>query len=196
MSTSTPPRSAEAGLLSLPNALTLARISAVPALVGFFYLPGLAGVYASFVLFVAASVTDFLDGYLARRLNQHSTLGRVLDPIADKLLIAAALVLLAAFLRAPAIAVVAILCREVLIAGLREALAGRLMLHVSQLAKAKTASQMTATALLLIAPALGAGWFSALGEALLWLAAALSWLSAAGYLRDAWDVLAGRTPVE
>ncbi|MBM3483476.1 MAG: CDP-diacylglycerol--glycerol-3-phosphate 3-phosphatidyltransferase [Alphaproteobacteria bacterium] len=185
------PGIADPALLTVPNLLTFGRIAAVPVLVALFYLPGSASAYATFIVFVAASVTDFFDGYLARRLNQFSTLGRILDPIADKLLVAAALIMLAAFDRAPAIAVAAILCREVLIAGLREALAGRTVLHVTMLAKAKTATQMAAIALLLIAPAIGAGWFWAIGEAALWLAVVLSWLSAAGYLRSAWDAVTG-----
>ena len=178
-------------LLTAPNLLTLGRIVAVPVLVALFYLPGSASAYATFIVFVAASVTDFFDGYLARRLNQFSTLGRILDPIADKLLVAAALVMLAAFDRAPAIAVVAILSREVLISGLREALAGRTVLHVSMLAKGKTATQMVAIALLLIAPAIGTGWFWAIGEAALWLAVVLTWLSAIDYLRSAWSTITG-----
>lgn len=178
-------------LLTTPNVLTLGRIAVVPVLVALFYLPAIASAYATFIVFVVASVTDFLDGYLARRLNQHSALGRILDPIADKLLVAAALVMLASFDRAPAIAVAAILCREVLVSGLREALAGKAVLHVTALAKAKTASQMVAIGLLLIAPAIGAGWFWAMGEAVLWLAVVLTWLTAAGYLRGAWDAITG-----
>jgi len=178
-------------LLTAPNLLTLARIAAVPAIVGFFYLPGMAAVWITFVIFVAASLTDFFDGYLARRFNQRSTLGQILDPVADKLLVAATLIMLVAFLRAPTVAVVAIICREVLVAGLREALAGRAVLNVTHLAKGKTMIQMVAIAILLIAPAIGTRWFWTIGEIAIWLAVALSWLSALGYLRNAWNAIVG-----
>ena len=164
----------------------------VPVLVGAFFVAGATGFWLGFAIFAAAALSDFLDGWLARRLDQHSLLGRILDPIADKLLVAAALVMLAADERAPVIAVVAILAREFLISGLREALAGTVPLPVQPLAKWKTAAQMAAIALLLFAPAVtpllpaaaGAGLATA-GEGLLWLALVLTWASAIGYLRDA-----------
>jgi cardiolipin synthase len=167
--------------------LTLGRIVLIPILVGSFYIPGSNGLWLGFAVFVLAAVTDFFDGWLARRLDQHSTLGRVLDPIADKLIVAAALVMLIAFDRASVIAVVAILSREFLIAGLREALAGTVTLPVHWLAKWKTAVQMTAIALLFIAPALSDAVpvLARVGDALLWLAVALTWVTAIGYLRAA-----------
>ncbi len=177
--------------LTLPNALTFGRIGAVPLLVAAFYVEQPAAAYACAAIFAVASVTDFFDGYLARKLNQPSELGRVLDPIADKLLVAAALIMLATFGGAQPIAVAAILCRELLVSGLREALAGRLILSVTPLAKWKTASQMLALLLLLIAPAIGSPAFDDAAAALLWLAVALSWLTAADYLRSAWRAIAG-----
>ena len=173
-----------------PNAVTGLRILMVPVLVGSFFVGGAGGLWLGFAVFAAAALSDFFDGWLARRLDQHSLLGRILDPIADKLLVAAALVMLATDGRAPVIAVVAILLREFLISGLREALAGRLALPVQPLAKWKTAAQMVAIALLLLAPAVmpwlpeaaGAGLASA-GEGLLWLAVVLTWTSAIGYVR-------------
>ncbi|MGD9537480.1 MAG: CDP-diacylglycerol--glycerol-3-phosphate 3-phosphatidyltransferase [Alphaproteobacteria bacterium] len=177
--------------MTVPNQLTIARMVAVPALIGAFYLAQPYAAFACFALFVAASLTDFLDGYLARKLNQPSELGRVLDPIADKLIVAAALVMLVAFDGASPIAAAAILCRELLISGLREALAGRVVLKVTWLAKAKTAVQMIAIAVLLIAPALGIAEVTLAGEAALWLAVLLSWASAAGYLRIAFGALVG-----
>ena len=177
---------------SWPNAVTGFRIVMVPVLVGAFFVEGAAGLWLGFAVFAAASVSDFLDGWLARKLDQHSLLGRILDPIADKLLVAAALVMLAWDERAPVIAVVAILARELLISGLREALAGRVALPVQRLAKWKTAAQMGAIALLLLAPAAaplspdGAGeGLATAGEALLWLAVVLTWGSAIGYVRAA-----------
>lgn len=181
-------------VFTLPNVLTLARIAGVPLLVASLYLDQPAAAYASTAVFAAASVTDYFDGYLARKLNQPSELGRVLDPIADKLLVAAALVMLAAVGGAAPIAVTAILCRELLVSGLREALAGRVVLAVTMLAKWKTASQMSALLLLLIAPAVASSAFGAAAEAALWLAVALSWLTAADYLRSAWRVVAGAAP--
>ena len=186
-----------------PNAVTGLRIVLVPVLVGAFFIEGAAGLWLGFAAFAAASVSDFFDGWLARRLDQHSLLGRILDPIADKLLVAAALVMLAWDERAPAIAAVAILARELLISGLREALAGRVTLPVQRLAKWKTAAQMSAIALLLLAPAAapllpgaaGEGLAIA-GEALLWLAVVLTWGSAIGYVRAAVRGLGAARPGE
>ena len=177
---------------SWPNAVTGLRIVMVPVLVGAFFIDGLTGLWLGFAIFVAAGLSDFLDGWLARRLDQHSLLGRILDPIADKLLVAVALVMLATDDRAPVIAVVAILGREFLISGLREALAGTVALPVQTLAKWKTAAQMGAIALLLLAPAIASslpeavgGALATAGEGLLWLAVVLTWGSAIGYVRDA-----------
>ena len=177
---------------SWPNAVTGLRIVMVPVLVGAFFIDGLTGLWLGFAVFAAAALSDFLDGWLARRLDQHSLLGRILDPIADKLLVAAALVMLATDDRAPVIAVVAILGREFLISGLREALAGTVALPVQPLAKWKTAAQMGAIALLLLAPAIApllpgtaADGLATAGEGLLWLAVVLTWGSAIGYVRDA-----------
>ena len=185
---------ADAGRLrvaSWPNAVTALRIVLVPVLVGAFFIAGDAGAWLAFAVFAAAALSDFLDGWLARRLDQHSLLGRILDPIADKLLVAAVLVMLVTEGGAPAIAVVAILCREFLVSGLREALAGRVTLAVQPLAKWKTAAQMAAIALLLLAPAAAPSLPEAAGDALarageglLWLAVVLTWASAIGYVRD------------
>ena len=177
---------------SWPNAVTGLRIVMVPVLVGAFFIDGMIGLWLGFAVFAAAALSDFFDGWLARRLDQHSLLGRILDPIADKLLVAAALVMLATDDRAPVIAVVAILGREFLISGLREALAGTVALPVQPLAKWKTAAQMGAIALLLLAPAIAsslpgaaADGLATAGEGLLWLAVVLTWGSAIGYVRDA-----------
>ena len=175
-----------------PNAVTGLRIVMVPILVGAFFIDGQTGLWLGFAVFAVASLSDFFDGWLARRLDQHSLLGRILDPIADKLLVAAALVMLAWDERAPVIAAVAILAREFLISGLREALARSVSLPVQPLAKWKTGAQMGAIALLLLAPAIapllpGAAGdkLATAGEALLWLAVVLTWGSAIGYVRDA-----------
>lgn len=172
---------------NLPNLLTLVRIAAVPALIGAFYLEAPVGNWVALGLFGAAALTDLLDGAIARARGQTSDFGRVLDPIADKLLVAAALVMLLAFDRAPAVAVILILGRELLITGLREWLSGRrIALPVSRLAKWKTATQMAAIGLLLIGEAGPAAIpIPTLGEAFLWLAALLTWVTAIGYLRAA-----------
>ena len=188
---------------SWPNAVTGFRIVMVPVLIGAFFIDGRTGPWLAFAVFAAASVSDYFDGWLARRLDQHSLLGRILDPIADKLLVAAALVMLAWDEHAPVIAVVAILAREFLISGLREALAGTVALPVQALAKWKTAAQMGAIVLLLLVPAAapllpdaaGEGLATA-GEALLWLAVVLTWGSAIGYVRVAVRGLRSARPRE
>lgn len=165
-------------MTNLPNILTFARIGAVPLLIAVFYLPAPAANWAALAVFALASITDFIDGWLARRWQVQSDLGKVLDPIADKLLVAAALFMLAAFdrLSLPSIvAAIAILGREILVSGLREFLAGRATLPVTMLAKWKTTVQMVALAVLLLGPA--APWgvpAQAIGEAGLWLAAILT----------------------
>ena len=172
---------------NIPNALTVARIFAVPLLIAVFYLPAPAAHWAAMAVFVVASVTDWVDGYLARRWKQQSDFGKVLDPIADKLLVAAALFMLAAFDRlsiASIVASIAILGREILVSGLREFLAGRASLPVTQLAKWKTAVQMTAISVLLVAPALPANLRAQLiGEIALWIATAMTLITGWDYLR-------------
>jgi cardiolipin synthase (CMP-forming) len=178
---------------NLPNALTVARIAAVPVLIAVFYLPAPASAWAAMAVFVAASVTDWVDGWLARRWEQQSDFGKVLDPIADKLLVAAALFMLAAFdrLSIPSIvAAIAILGREILVSGLREFLAGRASLPVTMLAKWKTTVQMAAVAVLLVAPA--APWdlaWQRIGEIGLWIAAVLTLVTGWGYLRQGLDFM-------
>ncbi|SMF60938.1 CDP-diacylglycerol--glycerol-3-phosphate 3-phosphatidyltransferase [Tistlia consotensis] len=166
-------------LTSLPNLLTLARIVVIPLVVALLYLEGPTPHWIAFGLFSAACITDFFDGWLARRLNVVTPLGRFLDPIADKLLVVAILVMLVAggeIAGVSVIAALAILAREILVSGLREYLAElRVGMPVSKLAKWKTTVQMAALAVLLVAPALpGLPLLLALGEALLWLAALLT----------------------
>jgi len=173
-------------MMNIPNALTLGRILVIPIFIGAFYLAEPTAAWITFALFAAAALTDFFDGWLARRLDQQSDIGRIFDPIADKLLVAAALVMLVALDRAAAIPVVAILCREVLVSGLREGLAGRFTIAASKLAKWKTASQMGAISVLLIAPALSAqAAIATAGTVLLWVAVALTWITGLDYLRVA-----------
>lgn len=176
---------------SIPNMLTLGRILVVPIVLGFMVLaPGKS--WPMLALFLAASITDFFDGYLARKWNATSPLGTMLDPIADKLLVSLMLVHLVTFTVAPLLPIAAMLLRELYISGLREYLATRQVpLPVSQGGKWKTALQMIAIILLmtsmtfrLIHPREAMMVWDA-GEVLLWVAAALSVLTAGAYTRAA-----------
>lgn len=167
----------------LPNILTYSRILIIPLLVlVFLYVHGPVSNWACAMLFLYASITDFFDGYLARAWHAHSKLGRFLDPIADKLLIASCLMLLVGSGRADMLPALAILCREILVSGLREFLADlRISVPVSTLAKYKTAAQMVAIFLLLLGP--GFPLLIKLGEVLLWAAALLTLVTGYAYLQ-------------
>jgi CDP-diacylglycerol---glycerol-3-phosphate 3-phosphatidyltransferase len=175
-------------LTSLPNLLTLSRILAIPAVVATFYIPGDYARWLACALFSAAGLTDWLDGHMARRWQQQSEIGRFLDPIADKLLVSATLLMLTAFARLSAEAVLpalVILCREILVSGLREYLAGlRVGVPVSRLAKWKTVIQMVAIGFLIVGDA-GPGFLPVreIGEILLWIAASLTLVTGYDYLR-------------
>lgn len=175
-------------LKSLPNLLTLSRILAIPLIIATFYIPGGTIRWVACILFVAAAITDFFDGYLARRGNSVSSLGRFLDPIADKLLVAAVLLMLTAFSRVTQFSVLpalVILLREILVSGLREYLAElRVGMPVSALAKWKTGLQMTALPMLLVGDQ-APNWLPAqnLGEVFLWIAALLTLITGWDYLR-------------
>jgi cardiolipin synthase (CMP-forming) len=176
-------------LLSLPNLLTLSRILAIPLVVASFYVPGDYARWFACALFSAAGITDWLDGHVARRWEQQSELGRFLDPIADKLLVAATLFMLVAKGRFSTewslLPALVILCREILVSGLREYLAGlRVGMPVSRLAKWKTAIQMVAIGVLIVGDA-GPAFLpvTAIGELLLWLAALLTLMTGYDYLR-------------
>jgi len=175
-------------LTSLPNLLTMSRILAIPLVVATFYVSGDYARWFGCALFAAAGFTDWLDGHMARRWEQQSELGRFLDPIADKLLVSATLLMLTATGRLSDEAVLpalVILCREILVSGLREYLAGLAVgVPVSRLAKWKTTLQMIAIGILIV----GDAGPSALpvvrtGEMLLWLAAILTIVTGYDYLR-------------
>lgn len=175
-------------LSSLPNILTLSRIAVIPGLIATFYIDGALGNWAGLGVFVAAGITDFFDGYVARIQGAQSKLGQFLDPVADKLLVAAAILMMVAFGRIEGWAVLAalvILCREIMVSGLREFLAElRVGLPVTRLAKWKTAVQITALAFLLVGdaapPSIPADSIGAIG---LWLAAALTLYTGYDYLQ-------------
>ena len=180
------------GLASLPNVLTYLRILAVPAVVLILFLvPGHAGRWWALAVYIGACVTDWLDGFLARVWRQQSTLGRMLDPIADKLLVGTTLLMLTydGTLNGPAVGAAAvILCREILVSGLREFLAElNVKVRVTQLAKWKTTLQMTAIGILVAGPAgdrLVPG-VTAAGLAMLWMAALLTLWTGFDYLKAA-----------
>ena len=179
---------------SLPNLLTYARIACVPLMVLCFFWGG--GFLASdnarwtaLAIFIVASITDFFDGYLARAWQQTSTIGRMLDPIADKLLVAACLLLLAASSTIAGWslwAAIVILCREILVSGLREYLAElKVSVPVTRLAKWKTTMQMVAVGFLLAGPA-GDKVFpyvTDLGLGLLWVSALVTLYTGYDYFR-------------
>ncbi|MBV8972365.1 MAG: CDP-diacylglycerol--glycerol-3-phosphate 3-phosphatidyltransferase [Sphingomonadaceae bacterium] len=176
---------------SLPNLLTLSRVLAVPLLVALLWDPGLASALAAFVLFCVAGATDYLDGYLARARGTVSKLGVFLDPVADKIMVAATIVMLVHVGAVHGLAVIAalvILLREITVSGLREYLAGlRVSLPVSRLAKWKTAFQMIALGALIlgIATPQFAPWLpaQAVGIACLWAAAVVTLITGYDYLR-------------
>ena len=171
-------------LTSTPNLLTIGRVVAVPALAAAFYLPGDVGKWTTCLIFAIAAITDFFDGYLARSWSMQSAFGRMLDPIADKLLVGAAILMLVHFDRAPLLPSLVILSREIIVSGLREFLAEvRVGLPVSRLAKWKTGMQMTALAFLLVGSA--APWWlfaTEIGWYGLWLAAGLTVVTGMDYL--------------
>ena len=184
-------------LKKIPNILTIGRIIIVPFFVLSFYLPGFYGDLTACVLFVIASFTDFLDGMLARMMGEESKLGELLDPIADKIIVATALILLVmsgTIKHYEVIAAIIILTREILISGLREFLArGQIKLPVTNLAKLKTFLQMVAIALLLTGETgnkiLNFQDYNAqtIGIILLWLSAFLTLYTGYEYLRKGID---------
>lgn len=173
---------------SLPMWLTLSRIVAIPIIVALFWLEGDEWRYVACAVYSIAAATDWLDGYLARAWAQQSKLGRIFDPIADKLLVSAIILLLVAFGRVAGLSVLAalvILLREVLVSGLREFLAEiRVGLPVSRLAKWKTGIQMTTLGFLIVGDAAPTAFLpvTTVGELGLWVAAALTLYTGYDYL--------------
>ena len=177
--------------LTLPLLLTLGRVAAIPVVMVLFFLPVPHARQAAMVVFVAASITDWLDGWLARRWQQESRFGAFLDPVADKLLVAVALILLLydrpGMLLALLTAV--IIGREIAVSALREWMAElgtRARVAVSWLGKLKTGFQMTAIAMMLWSSTTFGIPFYAVGYALLIVAAMLTLQSMVAYLRAAW----------
>lgn len=182
------------GNLNIPNLLTLLRIVLVPFLMVFYYLPVTWGQEVAAALFVIAALTDWLDGYLARNLHQGTKLGSFLDPVADKLIVAVALVLVVgrmgtAYLAIPAAVIVG---REIAISALREWMAEigkRTSVAVTQIAKFKTVVQMVALVLLLLYKPDSSLWLQWSGLVLLYIAAILTLWSMVMYVKVAWPDL-------
>ena len=183
--------------IKIPNYLTIGRIIIVPIFVITFYLPGFYGDVIPFAIFIIASFTDFLDGLLARMYKEESKLGELLDPIADKIIVAAALILLVmsgTIKNYEVIAAIIILTREILVSGLREFLAkGSINLPVSNLAKMKTFLQMFSLSILLTGETgnkiINFQDYNAqtIGIILLWLSAFLTLYTGYEYLRKGID---------
>lgn len=176
---------------NLPNILTISRIVVMPLIFVSIYFTSYAWAMIAAILFVIASITDYFDGYLARAWNETSAFGRLLDPIADKLLVATALVVILAkpdmySCSLTVLPVFVILCREILVSGLREFLREvNVGLPVTKLAKWKTTFQMVALAMMLFKD-LWIGW-SYLGEFLLWVAAVLTFITGYQYYQKSME---------
>jgi len=186
---------------NLPILLTWLRIVAIPLLITVYYLPADWATpherdLAATSIFVAAALTDWADGYLARKLDQTSAFGAFLDPVADKLMVAAALIVLVELGRTNAIVASIIIGREITISALREWMAkigAAKSVAVSMLGKIKTAAQMLAIPILLYYQPLSGADMRTIGNWLIWIAALLTLWSMGYYLRMAWPEIVKRT---
>ena len=177
--------------MNIPNMLTLMRVALIPIFILLYYLPFHWSYLAAALVFTVASVTDWLDGYLARKWEQSTPFGAFLDPVADKLMVAVALVLLVQshanfWVTAPAMVIIG---REIVISALREWMAeigARAQVAVSNLGKYKTAAQMVALIVLLANPVLPMTLWVILGYVLLAVSAILTLWSMVNYLLAAW----------
>jgi CDP-diacylglycerol--glycerol-3-phosphate 3-phosphatidyltransferase len=172
----------EAHKINLPTKITLLRILLVPFLLAFLIAPSRVNALMAALIFGAAALTDWLDGHLARSTQQVTTLGKLLDPIADKILLAAGLIPLVGLGRIPAWMAAVMLIREFAVAGLREiAAAEQVIIHASPMAKAKTALQIAAILFLILDYELEPFTFYTLGMGLLTLSLVLSLISGVEY---------------
>lgn len=181
--------------MTIATQLTLLRIAFIPLLVAVFYIPYKWHYLASAAVFSLAAITDWLDGYIARKYDQSTAFGAFLDPVADKLMVVVALVLLVESHASPWFAVPAavIVGREIVVSALREWMAelgARASVAVSNLGKVKTTFQMTAIIVLLMFPPVKGSFFTALGYVCLYIAAILTLWSMFIYLKAAWPYLA------
>lgn len=179
-------------MYNIPNLLTFSRIVVIPVIFLSLYIQSMWWAFIAAALFIIASITDYFDGYLARARGETSALGRLMDPIADKLLVASALVIILAkpdmvVTRLSFIPAVVILCREILVSGLREFLREvNVGLPVSRLAKWKTGFQMTALSMMLLK---GFWYWGGIGEILLWVAGVLTFITGYQYFQKSLDYI-------
>lgn len=183
--------------MTFANQLTFLRIALIPLLVAVFYLPFKWHYLVTAAIFSLAALTDFLDGYIARKYNQITPLGEFLDPVADKLMVVIALVLLVEVHASPwfAVPAVVIVGREIMISALREWMAEigkRASVAVSYVGKIKTTVQMVAIIVLLAFPPIKNSFFTTLGYIFLYAAAGLTLWSMVMYLKAAWPDLMGK----
>jgi len=176
---------------NLPNSLTLLRILLTPCFIIAFYWPFEGHLYVTAFIFLLAAITDWLDGYFARSLQQTSAFGAFLDPVADKIIVATAQILLVSMYPTPLIAIpgAVIVCREIAISALREWMAElgkRATVKVSSIGKVKTVVQMAALLILLSQPPSQASLLIALGVILMYLAVILTLWSMIKYMLAAW----------
>ena len=169
-------------LKNIPNSLTIMRIFLIPVLVVSFYFDGRTANYISTGIFIFASITDYVDGFLARYWSAQTNFGRMLDPIADKMLVASTLLMLVDKNMAPVIPIVIILCREIFISGMREYLGSiRKTIHVKFIGKLKTVIQMCAIIILLLGNEVLGSNAEVLGLITLWGAAVFTLISGLSY---------------
>jgi CDP-diacylglycerol--glycerol-3-phosphate 3-phosphatidyltransferase len=188
-------------MYNIPNLLTLFRILLIPVFVGLFYLPASWAPTATAAVFALAAFTDWLDGFLARRLQQVSPLGAFLDPVADKLMVATALIMVVQADPTPwlAVAAVVIIGREITISALREWMAelgARAQVAVSEVGKIKTATQMLAILLMLYRQDVAGVSVYTIGFVLLYVAVVLTLWSMSLYLMAAWPKLSEESAVK
>jgi len=184
--------SSPGAFLNLPNKLTLVRIFLVPFIIVFLIAGEKVPNYTAGAIFLAAVLTDWLDGRIARSTRQVTTLGKLLDPIADKLLISTALIALVQVGRAPAWMVVLIVGRELAITGLRTIAASQsVIIHASEFGKYKMLAEVAAVTLLILdwSPRLGVAFIPSLGLLCLWAAMVLSIISGIDYFLKFWKVI-------
>ncbi len=187
-------------MTTLPNLLTLSRIGVTPILLALLYFHTPVMRWIALVLFVGAALTDYLDGYLARHRGEVSAFGRILDPIADKLLVSSLIVILVAIEQISGLVVIpaiVILCREILVSGLREYLAEiQIPMPVSRLAKWKTTLQMVALGFLIVGAEGGPEIFPVdiIGDTGLWIAALLTLVTGYDYVARGFQHVATNGP--
>ncbi len=179
-------------MYNLPNMLTFSRIVVIPVIFLSVYIHAFWWGVLAAILFIVASITDYFDGYLARARGETSALGRLMDPIADKLLVTSALVVLLArpemlCNKLSYIPIIVILCREILVSGLREFLREvNVGMPVTRLAKWKTGFQMTALSMMLLK---GVWYWGGIGEILLWIAGVLTFITGYQYFQKSLDYI-------